>query len=62
MSHKWTEESARSYIAKVQAGKNQIGLKYCSAIDFISNHVTPKVEKHPLAAKEDRNDNHKSRR
>ncbi len=62
MGRKWTEESARSYVAKVQAGKNQVGLTYCSAIDYLTNHVASKVEKHPLAVKEDENDTHKSYR
>lgn len=62
MSRKWTEESARSYVAKVQSGKNQIGLTYCSAIDYLTNHVASKIEKHPLAIKENENDNCKSYR
>lgn len=62
MGRKWTEESARSYVAKVQAGKNQVGLTYCSAIDYLANHVASKVEKHPLATKEDENDTDKSYR
>ena len=38
MGKKWTDESARSYVAKVQAGRNQIGLTYCSAMDYLVNH------------------------
>lgn len=54
MGKKWTDESARSYVAKVQAGKNQIGLTYCSAMDYLVNHAAPpKIEKHPLAEKDE---------
>lgn len=59
MSHKWTEESARSYVAKVQSGKNQIGLTYHSAADYLTNHVVSKKEKPILVEKENKNDNSK---
>lgn len=52
MSKKWTIESARAYIAKVQKGKLQPGLTYCSAIDFIINHTNVQS----LATKEEDND------
>ena len=52
MSKKWTDESARSYVAKVQSGRNQIGLTYYSAIDYLTNHATsPKIEKNSLIEK-----------
>ena len=31
----WTPDTAIVYIAKVQGGKAPVGLKYCSAYDFI---------------------------
>ena len=52
MSKKWTIESARAYIAKVQKGKQQSGLTYCSAIDFLMNHTNVQS----LATKEEDND------
>ena len=52
MNKKWTVEEARNYVAKVQKGKQQVGLKYCSAVDFLMNHTNTKIENHPLAQKE----------
>ena len=52
MSKKWTIESARTYVAKVQKGKQQSGLTYCSAIDFLMNHTNVQS----LATKEEDND------
>lgn len=52
MSKKWTIESARTYVAKVQKGKQQSGLTYCSAIDFLMNHINIQS----LATKEEDND------
>ena len=52
MSKKWTIESARAYITKVQKGKQQPGLTYCSAIDFLMNHTDVKS----LVTKEKEND------
>ena len=56
MSKKWTVEEAKMYVTKVQKGKQQIGLKYCSAIDFLMNYTNAQISLHPLAAKEDEND------
>lgn len=38
MSKNWTIEEAKAYVSKVVKGKQQTGLKYCSAIDFLINH------------------------
>ena len=38
MSRNWTVESAKAYVSKVVKGKQQTGLKYCSAVDFLINH------------------------
>ena len=56
MSKNWTIEEAKSYVLKVVKGKQQTGLKYCSALDFLMNHTNATVDLHPLAAKEDDND------
>ena len=53
MSKKWTDESARFYVSKVQNGRNQIGLTYYSAVDYLTNHSSSKIEKHPLAEKDE---------
>lgn len=53
MSKKWTVEEAKNYIMKVQKGKQQSGLKYCSAIDFLMNHTNTEVKNYPLMEKED---------
>ena len=57
MSKKWTIETAKAYVNKIQKGKQQIGLTYCSAIDFLMNCTNHEVRLHPLATKEDDNDN-----
>ena len=36
---KWTIESAKTYVAKVQKGKQSIGLKYWSAVDFLTKQT-----------------------
>lgn len=56
MSKKWTVEEAKMYVARVLKGKQQTGLKYCSAIDFLMNHTNTQVSLHPLAEKENEND------
>lgn len=56
MSKKWTIEEAKMYVTKVLKGKQQAGLKYCSAIDFLTNHTNTQVNLHPLAEKENEND------
>ncbi len=38
MKRKWTNETAQKYIERVEAGKEPMGLKYCSAKDFLQNH------------------------
>jgi len=58
MSRKWTIESAKAYIAKVQKGKVQTGLTYCSAVDFITNH-SAETNLHPLAEKKEDNDSNR---
>lgn len=45
MSKKWTDESARAYVAKVQGGRSPMGLSYYSAVDYLTNHTTSKIEK-----------------
>ena len=57
MSRKWTVESAKAYIAKVQKGKLQVGLTYCSAIDYLTNHANVNNKQHPLAVKDNDDDN-----
>ena len=39
MGKSWTVEEAKAYVAKVVKGKQQAGLKYCSAVDFLINHA-----------------------
>ena len=56
MSKKWTVEEAKAYIAKVVKGKQQVGLRYCSAIDFIVNYTSSQINIHPLANKENDHD------
>ena len=56
MKRVWTVESAKAYVAKVQKGKQQSGLTYCSALDFLTNHSNVAVNLHPLAAKDNDND------
>ena len=36
---KWTIESAKVYVAKVQKGKQPSGLKYWSAVDFLTKET-----------------------
>lgn len=38
MKRKWTNETAKEYISKVEKGKEPIGMKYLSAVDFLKNH------------------------
>jgi hypothetical protein len=40
MAKKWTIESARAYVAKVQRGKQQIGLTYYSAMDYLLKNAS----------------------
>ena len=56
MSKNWTVEEAKAYVSKVIKGKQQSGLKYCSAIDFLTNHTNTVINLHSLAVKEDEND------
>lgn len=56
MSKKWTVETAKAYIGKVQKNKQQIGLTYYSAVDFLINHSNTNVNLHPLATKSEDND------
>lgn len=44
MAKKWTIESAKAYVAKVQHGKQQVGLSYYSAVDFLAR-IGTSVEK-----------------
>ena len=43
MSKKWTTETAKAYVMKVLKGKQQPGLTYCSAIDYLQNYANIKV-------------------
>lgn len=54
MSKKWTVEEAKNYVAKVQKGKLQVGLTYCSALDFLTNYTNTIIPS--LAMKEVDND------
>lgn len=54
MTKKWTVESAKSYVTRVQKGKQQAGLTYCSALAFLENHASPNVGKQ---SKENNNGN-----
>lgn len=54
MAKKWTVESAKSYATRVQKGKQQIGLTYCSALAFLENHASSNVDKQ---SKENNNGN-----
>ena len=56
MGRTWTVENAKAYVTKVVKGKQQLGLKYCSAIDFLMNHTKTAVNLHPLSKKEDEDD------
>ena len=56
MGRNWTVDEAKTYVSKVLKGKQQAGLKYCSAIDFLMNHTNVNVNLHPLSEKEDDND------
>ncbi len=40
MKRRWTNESARNYIRKVEIGKATMGMKYLSAKDYLKNHKT----------------------
>ena len=53
MSRKWTIEEAKAYIMKVLKGKQQIGLTYCSAVDFLVNHTNARIDKRTLSFKEE---------
>lgn len=35
---KWTKETAKKYIKRVEEGKAEKGLKYLSAKDYLKNH------------------------
>lgn len=35
---KWTKETAKKYAEKVEKGKQEKGLTYLSAIDFLRHH------------------------
>ncbi len=43
---KWTNETAGEYIQKVKKGKEPMGMKYLSAIDFLRNHRV--ISKHSI--------------
>ena len=40
---KWTIESAKAYVTKVQKGKQSMGLKFWSAVDFLTKETTTSV-------------------
>ena len=44
MGRKWTAESAKSYINKVNKGKIPRGLTYYSAVDFLANHFKVAID------------------
>lgn len=35
---KWTKENANKYVEKVKKGKQEKGLTYLSALDFLRHH------------------------
>lgn len=43
---KWTNETAEEYVQKVEKGREPIGMKYLSAVDFLKNHRT--LSKHSI--------------
>lgn len=46
MKRKWTSETAEEYIKRVEKGKEQVGMKYLSAIDYLQNHK--RLSKHSI--------------
>lgn len=46
MKRKWTNESAKEYVRKVETGKMPIGMKFLSAKDYLKNHRT--ISKHSI--------------
>ena len=46
MKRKWTNETAQRYIEKVEKGKEPMGMKYLSAVDFLKNHSV--LSKHSI--------------
>lgn len=38
MKRKWTNESAEQYVKRAEKGREPIGMKYLSAIDYLKNH------------------------
>lgn len=38
MKRKWTKEKAKKYVDKVDKGKQEKGLTYLSAKDFLKHH------------------------
>lgn len=46
MKRKWTNESAKEYIERVEKGKEPVGMKYLSAIDYLTNHKV--LSKHSI--------------
>ncbi len=46
MKRKWTNETAEEYIKRVEKGKEPIGMKYLSAIDYLKNHK--RLSKHSI--------------
>ena len=49
MAREWTLETAQNYIRKVQNGKQQMGLTYCSAIDFVTKAIAEKEKSKNVA-------------
>lgn len=46
MGKKWTLESAKSYINMANKGKVTRGLKYWSAVDFVTNHFKVAIDQY----------------
>lgn len=46
MKRKWSNESAKEYIKKVEKGKTPMGMKYLSAKDYLRNHRV--ISKHSI--------------
>ena len=41
MKRQWTTQSALSYVAAVQCGRNHMGLSYWSAVDYLRKAHVP---------------------
>lgn len=54
MSNKWTLESAKSYINMANKGKVPRGLKYWSAVDFVTNQFKIAIDQYMAKNEEEK--------